>query len=700
MLKNIKNTLSRHFSARPAVQHPAIYDEFILYAEINLGNLSRSEIGHTLSWCFSLPSPSAQQLQFLAAFAEALAQHDYSKEAYQLSRLSAYWQPNSPPSPSIAHLEQRVLENIKIGIAVITFNRLKRLQQSIEAIKQFNGPNIELVVADDGSQDETVTWCRDNVIPCITAANSGVVANKNRALYYLHELKQCDVSILLEDDCYPVQDNWHQQWALSALVWGHINFAHQRILGQTDKLLSGSGSISDPYLSQLVTGQCTATSRSALEKVGYLNPSFKGYGCGHVEWTERFLAFGYHPHTRLSEAPLFACINAGIFSLDAPTFKDSVDLERNRAIKRELTKRIKTYQPPWQSEAERLTFIDIIRDTAQSHHPIEPQKKVLTRLEQDGNFFFVHLSKTAGTSFRTAIEAHYPVWKDYGNKVSHTSEQIQHLLYDAQDSYPLKKEFQDQSNTWITGHVPLAKYSDLVSTRSIITFVREPISQIISHYNHFVTHHKFKGNLDEFLKRPSILNFQSKHLGALPLGLIGYIGLTENYTQSVALINDYYQLKIDVQHVNKNPKRSLDEEALLAQQLSQLRALNANDLTLYQHATWLYQQRKRLTEQGKEWVYSHVEINRQSVLTGCAYFAYSDQPVTLLVYKNGEPLLETCAQHFYHAYSKFNFPRKRYIGIQVPLKDQIEMGDQIELFVESTGQQLTITPLTAFAPKK
>jgi hypothetical protein len=87
MLKNIKHRLSRHFRARPAVKHPAIYTEFSLYAEINLSNLSRAEIGHALSWCFSLATPSAQQLQFLTAFAETLAQLEYTKEAYQLSIL-------------------------------------------------------------------------------------------------------------------------------------------------------------------------------------------------------------------------------------------------------------------------------------------------------------------------------------------------------------------------------------------------------------------------------------------------------------------------------------------------------------------------------------------------------------------------------------------------------------------------------------
>jgi hypothetical protein len=699
MLRTIKNTLSRHLKSSNLTSTHPVFKEFVSYNEINIGNCSHIELVALVNWCFTLTRPNTQQLTFFLQLSEQCDALNYSQEAYRLLVLVDYWQPNASHQQALSSLSLKVLDSIKVGVAVITYNRAERLVKCVKALSTYS-PNVELVVADDGSEDETVAWCRDHNVACMTAENSGVVANKNRALYYLHEVKRCDVSILLEDDCLPISVDWYHDWALSALAWGHINYAHQRILDQKEKLVTGFGTIQSPYLSELVTGQCTATSLLAFNKIGYLNPIFKGYGCGHVEWTERFLRAGFHPHTQLTHKPLFACINSGIRSEDAPTFKSQQDIDRNRSIKKTIQSQPAHFQPPWQSETERKAFIEQFRAAQLVFTSVAKPQRERSRLEHDGNFFFVHLSKTAGTSFRQSVEKNYPVWKDYGNKVSHTSEPVQRLLYDANDIYPLKKEFQNQKSCWITGHVPLAKYSDLVSTRSIITFVREPISQILSHYNHFVTHHKFKGDLDTFLKRPAMVNFQSKHLAQLPLGLIGYIGLTEEYTESVGLINDFFQLEIDVQHINKNPTKSLIKEALSNNQSRLITELNQGDISMYCHATWLYQQRKKLTERSDDWTYSHLEINRQAVLTGCAYFAYSDEPVKLLVYKNGAPMLDALATSFYHAYAKVNFPRKRYIGINIPLKNSITSDDQIDVYVEKTGQKLTYAPLTTFKPKQ
>lgn len=252
-------------------------------------------------------------------------------------------------------IKEIALGEVKLGVAIVTYNRLDFLKENVSAVKKYTKLDYELVVADDGSLDGTKEWCYENYIACISGENRGVVWNKNRGLYYLANKKECHVVILLEDDCLPNEKGWEKDWVLASLIWGHINYAHKRILNRKEALVSGNGSVEKPFISKLVTGQCTACSAVSLEKVGYLNPIFKGYGCGHVEWTERFLSHGYNGVLG-NKDHVFACIDTGLLSNDAPTHKDPDQLNANKTIKM-LLKGDVSYKEPWVDENDKALFL-------------------------------------------------------------------------------------------------------------------------------------------------------------------------------------------------------------------------------------------------------------------------------------------------------------------------------------------------------
>ncbi|HCY27849.1 MAG TPA: glycosyltransferase family 2 protein, partial [Alteromonas macleodii] len=245
-----------------------------------------------------------------------------------------------PNGPIISNLfgsiADEYIATLNVGIGVITYNRKDHLAKTVEAIKAFTTGDYQIVVADDGSKDDTVEWCEKNNVPHTNCQNKGVVRNKNRALYYLNEVKKVDVLILLEDDCRPNKESWQKEWVIAALLWGHINYAHKRIIKKEDAVLSGTGSSTLPYLCKLVTGQCTACSKDAMDNIGYLDPRFSGYGAGHVEWTERFIRQGYNGSTE--KHWVYPAINTGLNSDDAPTFKNPEQLEKNRALKKKISK--------------------------------------------------------------------------------------------------------------------------------------------------------------------------------------------------------------------------------------------------------------------------------------------------------------------------------------------------------------------------
>lgn len=689
MFKKIVNKI--HGKVK-SVQVPEVFASYQKNGVIDPNQLSVDNVDLSLDWLSKVTKLSIEQHRFLKDLI-IVTVDAYPIQSYRLLALFMHQSPEQQIDfIDLPLLEEKVLSNIKIGVAVITYNRISHLIDNVNHIQRFSGANLTLIVADDGSADGTKAWCDKNNVSCISPENSGVVANKNRALYYLHHIEKCDISILLEDDCKPIAKGWDRTWALTALLWGHVNFANKPVIDPS-KLLTGNGSIFSPYVSKAVTGQCTATSLSAFNKMGYLNPVFKGYGCGHVEWTQRCVTQSDIAH--VGNVVGFPCINTGLLSEDAPTYKSDEDIQRNRKIKASLSKQ-QEFVYPWVSDDEQISFIASINDSLNilnaSLSAINVPRE-LTSLEIKNNFFFIHIPKTAGTSFRNTLEDHYDVIGDYGNNPKSTSQCVQQYIYDENSPFSLKNELNNRNNTWLAGHVHLAKYSDMVSARNIITFVRNPIQQVLSHFNHYVTLHGFKGSIEDFLKKPMASNFQRKNLNPLPLGLIGYVGLTDCYDESIQLINGYYGLTLAVKNINVNKKKILKDKAISIELEKQITDLNLSDIACVEEAHFLHNQRVVLTQQNKQWVYSHFAINPNNVLVGCAYYSHTAEAVELELFCNGKLLKTFIAKGFYAGFAKVNFPRERYIGVHLPLGNLAKKGDKLEVFAKETGQQLTYKPL-------
>ncbi|WP_160063865.1 sulfotransferase family 2 domain-containing protein [Psychromonas sp. L1A2] len=314
-------------------------------------------------------------------------------------------------------------------------------------------------------------------------------------------------------------------------------------------------------------------------------------------------------------------------------------------------------------------------------------------IELNNNFFFIHIPKTAGTSFRKSLEDKYSVMADYGAQSAETHAFLKECIYTNNAPLLLKGKCKTLQDTWLTGHVPLKKYSNMVSARHIVTFLRDPVERVISHYNHSVSYQGFKGDLSSFLKQPHSSNFQKKILNTLPLGLIGYIGLTDCYDESISLINGYYGLDLDAKNTNVNKKKTIEKETVSEELKKQVSQQNKQDIECVEQARFLHRQRVALVKENKEWVYSHFSINPHNVLVGCAYYSHSAKPVEFDVFRNGELLDSFTAQGFYDGFAKVNFPRERYIGVHIPLTKLTKKGDKLEVFAKETGQQLTYKPL-------
>ena len=148
-----------------------------------------------------------------------------------------------------------------LGIGIITRNRLRTLQRCVAEIEHYTRGPYFLMIADDGSDDSTVSWAKGRGIPVVTGPRRGCAWNKNRALYFLHAYTACDPILLFEDDTWPVRIGWEEVWIAAARRWQHVNYCYAWDPHDPNDWPKGRGTADDPYQCAAFGGHCTITMR-------------------------------------------------------------------------------------------------------------------------------------------------------------------------------------------------------------------------------------------------------------------------------------------------------------------------------------------------------------------------------------------------------------------------------------------------------
>jgi GT2 family glycosyltransferase len=243
-----------------------------------------------------------------------------------------------------------------LGIAVVTYQRRDRLELLLAAIDRHTRSPHRVVVADDGSEDGSGEWCRARGQLVVSGPNRGVAWNKNRGLFALCVLG-CDPLLLIEDDTYPVLAGWERDWIDGTRRWHHLAYHHPKIAERT---VAGVGTPADPFVNSSATAQCLSVSVQVVERVGFLDSRFTGWGHEHAEWTTRIKRAGYGyrtielPDGRRPKAQLY--LSGGLRSDDAASFRDPEQVRRNRDVAAGLAGE-PLFRAPWRGATERDEFL-------------------------------------------------------------------------------------------------------------------------------------------------------------------------------------------------------------------------------------------------------------------------------------------------------------------------------------------------------
>ena len=239
----------------------------------------------------------------------------------------------------------------KLGIGIVTYNRPACISRAVYAVLKHTKHPFELVVADDGSTEETTEALKpfQGEIVHLKCNNGGVNINKNRLLYYFNVISRCDVTIILEDDAYPYADGWERNWLQGTLKYGHLNNAGEWFAGSRYK---GEGTLDDPYFSKDVSAQCVGFSREAISYVGFFDPAFENYGGAHAEHSYRMVRAGYGGifDGVIDERPAFYLIRGDIAVTYEETGYTAGDEE---GLRRYYELRVgPIYRHPWRNNQE------------------------------------------------------------------------------------------------------------------------------------------------------------------------------------------------------------------------------------------------------------------------------------------------------------------------------------------------------------
>ena len=214
--------------------------------------------------------------------------------------------------------------------------------------------------------------------------------------------------------------------------------------------------------------------------------------------------------------------------------------------------------------------------------------------------FFIHIPKTAGSSFRVAAEQYFGsdvTYFDYGKGSKETHPDIVKYEYELKDRYLAAKCIKSSAKL-LSGHVIYPKYAPFFQPKSVVTFVRDPAQQVRSHFEHFSRLHGYKGSFKDFIKENRFANMQSKALNGVWADAIGFIGITERYNESIALFNQYYGTDIKVLDINKNTAKPSGAYTFSEDEITLIREMNSQDFAFYDYALKRFDVHKNLLNKG------------------------------------------------------------------------------------------------------
>lgn len=209
----------------------------------------------------------------------------------------------------------------------------------------------------------------------------------------------------------------------------------------------------------------------------------------------------------------------------------------------------------------------------------------------------VHIRKCAGTTLRNSLKNYFgnKVLFDYGDEIgSEWPSSIKKREVSLANLTNQKKEIIGNFDI-VHGHFYKDKYDIVDCDKEYITFVRNPVTRLLSNYYYLKKNlnrknpdslvvNKLGFSFEDYIKHPDTQNLQYKFLQSIDLKDYSFVGITEYYSKSIHRLNDIYNIKLsDKGELNKNIN-SKKEYEIEKKELNLIKKYNSEDFKIYENA--------------------------------------------------------------------------------------------------------------------
>jgi len=200
-------------------------------------------------------------------------------------------------------------------------------------------------------------------------------------------------------------------------------------------------------------------------------------------------------------------------------------------------------------------------------------------------FIFVHIPKTAGTSFREAARDYFGnsgIIEDYGPASSNTSEIVRKASSPG-NSILLRDQLATEEKVLFTGYFHVRAYlPTLGKNLNWCVFIRNPLTRMLSEYQHLLQYERLNQPFEEFCCSPQQTNRQSQLIQGLKLEEFFFVGVTEYYSSSMQVFNCLTGFDLPTLKINTtNTKEQVNSSQISTEVIKKIKAENSIDFNLH-----------------------------------------------------------------------------------------------------------------------